>query len=159
MYGRVLPPEEMIKDPYRHARAQGFRSGLEVAVARQLKEAGVPYAYEELTIPWKLSELRKYTPDFLLPNGIIIETKGRFLTSDRKKVRLVKEQYPDLDIRLVFSNQNQTISKQSRTTYAVMAKRMGIPWAARLIPKEWLDEPKNVASIRAIKALGVKGVK
>ena len=51
----------------------------------------------------------KYKPDFVLPNGIIIETKGQFLSSDRTKHKLIAKQNPLLDIRFVFSNPNTKI--------------------------------------------------
>ena len=63
---------------------------------------------------------------------IIIETKGRFVTADRQKMLLVKEQYPDLDIRFVFSNPNSRISKKSKTTYAHGAKSMAFHMRPRL---------------------------
>ena len=32
-----------------------------------------------------------YTPDFVLPNGVIIETKGRFVAADRRKHLEIKK--------------------------------------------------------------------
>ena len=136
-----------------------MRSGLEQVVANQLKKAGISYGYENIVIPWEIAETRRYTPDFLLPNGIIIETKGRWVTADRKKLRHVREQHPDIDLSIVFSNPRERISKQSKTRYYQMAERIGIPWAKGLIPVEWLLEPKNLKSIRAIQALTTKGTK
>ena len=46
---------------------------------------------------------RTYTPDFYIPEtNIYIEAKGHLDKGDRVKMLLVKEQYPDLDIRFVF---------------------------------------------------------
>lgn len=119
----------------------------------QLKAMGIPYGYETFRIPYKPKALKHYTPDFTLPNGIIVETKGRFVTADREKLKLIKQQHPDLDIRLVFSNSRQRISKQSRTTYALWAETHGFPFADRLIPSSWIIATTNVASHRAIAAL------
>ena len=70
-----------------------------------------------------------------------IEAKGRFITSDRQKHLLIKEQHPELDIRFLFQNANNTISKTSSTTYALWAETKGFKWAnGETIPKEWLDE-------------------
>ena len=80
----------------------GYRSGLEDRVSQQLKKLSVPVKYEELKIKYEVHDFRTYTPDFELPNGIIIETKGRFVLDDRKKHLLIKKQHPDLDIRFVF---------------------------------------------------------
>lgn len=80
----------------------------------------------------------RYTADFRLPNGVIIETKGRFVTADRQKHILIKEQRPDLDIRFVFSNPNNRISKKSETTYAKWCEKHGFLYARKSIPEEWL---------------------
>ena len=118
-----------------------FRSGLEEHVADQLDQLGVAFEYETLVIKFTRPEkMHRYTPDFILPNGIIIETKGRFLTKDRQKHLLVKKQHPDLDIRFVFSNPNQKISKTSKTTYARWCNTNGFDYAKQTIPTTWLKE-------------------
>ena len=81
-----------------------------------------------------------YTPDFKLPNKIIIESKGRFVSEDRKKHLLVKQQRPDLDIRFVFSNSKAKISKGSKTSYADWCIKHGFLYADKLIPEEWINE-------------------
>lgn len=107
------------------------------------------------------SRSARYTPDFVLPNGIIIETKGRFTTEDRQKMRLIKLQYPQLDIRFVFSNANARIAKQSKTTLAKWAETYGFPWAHKDLPKEWLTEPTQAGKLETLKSLipAVKGGK
>lgn len=122
-----------------------FRSGLEERVAQQLKQEGISYEYETLKIKYvKPSQPSTYTPDFILKNNIIIETKGQFVTADRKKHRIIKEQHGDkYDIRFVFSNPNQRIGKKSKTTYAMWCDRYGFKWAKGEIPEEWLNEKKN----------------
>jgi len=117
----------------------GYRSGLEDVISQDLKLRGVAFEYETFKIKWKLVEDKTYTPDFILPNGIIVESKGRFVQSDRKKHLKVKEQYPDLDIRFVFSNSNNKISKKSKTTYAVWCEKNGFKYSDKRIPDEWLE--------------------
>ena len=52
-----------------------YRSGLEKANQDHLKAKGVEYGYESMKIPFlEPAKNRNYTPDFFLPNGIIIET-------------------------------------------------------------------------------------
>lgn len=124
----------------------GFRSGLEEVVAAQLEAANIPVMYEDKDSKIKFEEpakSRTYTPDFILPNGIIIETKGRFVTADRQKHLLVKAQHPELDIRFVFSNSRSRISKLSSTTYAMWCEKNGFEYADKLIPKEWLKEKRK----------------
>jgi len=131
----------------------GFRSGLEDVIAKELSSRGVPFRYEakEDVIQYiKPQRVSKYTPDFALPNGVIIETKGRFVTADRQKHLLIKEQHPSLDIRFLFNNPNSRISKQSKTTYAMWCEKHGFKYAkaatpaqikkgAQSVPQEWID--------------------
>lgn len=133
---------------------EGYRSGLEDLIASQLEEKGIEVSYESFSIPYTQPQKpRKYTPDFPLPNGIIIETKGRFVTADRQKHLWVKEQHPDLDIRFVFSNPNSRIGKKSTTTYAMWCSKNGFKYAKQKIPEEWLKEEPNGKSLAAIKRL------
>lgn len=141
----------------------GWRSGLEDAAGEQLDGAGVNYAYERLTLQYEQPvKARKYTPDFVfLDNGIIVETKGRFVTADRQKHLLVKAQYPDLDIRFVFSNPNSRIAKKSETTYAKWCETKGFRYAKAgnvkkgepIIPTKWLKEPPNAKALACIRRL------
>lgn len=135
------------------ARAEGYRSGLEVRACKELDARGIAYAYEPFRIPYAVpSRPAHYTPDFVLVgNGIVVETKGRWVAEDRKKAKLIREQYPDLDFRLVFSNPNARISKTSQTSYGMVATKLGIPFARERIPEEWLHEPPNEASLAIIK--------
>ncbi len=122
-------------------RKLGFRSGLEEQVHREFTQHGVAVKYEDPTRKVRYvvpARPTYYTPDFILPNGVIVETKGRFVTADRKKHKLIKEQFPNLDIRFVFSNPNQRISKTSRTTYADWCNTHGFKYAAAKRPSEWL---------------------
>ena len=116
----------------------GYRSGLEDRISKQLKALSVPVKYEEMKIEYHINETRKYTPDFELPNGIIIESKGRFVVADRKKHLLIKKQHPHLDIRFVFSNSKAKINKGSKTTYGMWCDKHGFLYADKLIPEEWI---------------------
>ena len=118
-----------------------YRSGLEVKVAKQLSEAGVVAEYEKHKIKYLVPQKEHcYTPDFKIPNGIIIETKGRFDLADRQKHLLVKQQHPNLDIRFVFTNSKTKIRKGSPTSYGDWCSKNGFLYADKLIPKEWLGE-------------------
>lgn len=116
----------------------GWRSGLEEKVAEQLRSLGIIFTYEKLQLGYIQPESsHTYTPDFVLANGIIVETKGKFELSDRKKHLLVKAQHPDLDIRFVFSNSRQKISKTSKTTYGAWCEKNGFVYADKFIPLTW----------------------
>ncbi len=119
----------------------GFRSGLELSIQNQLKYFGIIAGYETRTITFV--HHRRYVADFELPNGILIEGKGRFDIEDRKKHLLIKEQHPELDIRFVFSNSKQTLNKGSKTTYADWCRKHGFLFADKIIPAEWLKEERG----------------
>lgn len=96
-----------------------------------------------MKIRYRVDEVRKYTPDFVLPNGIIIETKGRFTAADRKKHLLIKEQHPEFDIRFVFSNSRTKLNKGAKSSYGEWCSKHGFLYADKVIPQEWLDEPSG----------------
>ena len=114
-----------------------FRSGLEERVADLLVELGVSYEYETTKLDYVIQHV--YTPDFILPNGVVLECKGYWEAEDRRKIKAVKEQNPDLDLRMVFQAPFNTISKRSKTTYAKWCESHDIPWTSfHNIPIEWL---------------------
>ena len=128
-----------------HGLKHGYRSGLEDKVSKQLQESGVSFEYETLKIQYEVNETRRYTPDFILPNGIIIETKGRFVAADRKKHLLIQQQHSHLDIRFVFSNSRAKLSKGAKSTYAEWCEKHGFLYADKEIPQEWLNETTNAS--------------
>ena len=113
-----------------------YRSGFEQTLANQLKRSGVAFEYETVKLEYR--KVATYTPDFILPNGIIIEAKGVWTVEDRTKHLLVREQHPHLDIRLVFMNAFNKIRKGSNTTYARWCEKKNILYANKQIPKQWL---------------------
>jgi hypothetical protein len=122
------------------AKAKGYRSGLEVGLAEALTHVGINGEYEQHKIKYvKPATNHTYTPDFRLPNGIFIETKGRFVAEDRKKHILIKDQHPELDIRFVFQNSKNKIRKGSNTTYADWCEKHGFQYADKTIPETWLN--------------------
>jgi hypothetical protein len=130
-----------------------YRSLLEKKVADQLDEAGVPYGYESQWVHYTVpAREAKYLPDFTINNTrILIEAKGRFGghmsdntgAKERQKMILLKEQHPELDIRIVFQNAKKPIYKGSKTTYAKWATDHGFTYSDKgLIPPAWLKDLK-----------------
>lgn len=115
-----------------------LRSGLEDKIAAQIDEAGVKYEYETLKLAYVTEH--KYTPDFVLANGVIVEGKGLFDSADRSKHLAVKKQHPALDIRFVFSRSASPLYKGSKSTYASWCEKYGFQYADKLIPEAWLAE-------------------
>ena len=132
----------------RVALKNGYRSGLEHSIALYLLTYKTTFDYESIKIEWEDLTYRTYTPDFILKNGIIIETKGRFLATDRRKHIAIKQQHPKLDIRFVFSNSKTKIGKKSKTTYAKWCELKGFKYhcvysTGKLLPDDWVKEVLN----------------
>ena len=124
-----------------NAIKHGYRSGFEHKVSGELTEAKVKFEYEVTVIPYiKPETTHTYTIDFTLPNGILVETKGRWVLEDRKKHLLIQKQHPELDIRMVFQNSKGKIRKGSKTTYADFCNKHNIIWADKSIPTSWYNE-------------------
>jgi hypothetical protein len=120
------------------ARKHGFKSGLEETISSQIQGKGIDVKYESEKIPYIIpASQHTYNPDFKLPNGIFVETKGRFVAADRKKHLLVKSQNPQLDIRFVFSNSKNKITKNSKTSYGDWCDKNGFKYADKIIPEDW----------------------
>jgi len=126
------------KQRKRSQRTSNYRSGFEAKLAHQLQRGGVSFQYESIRLEY--TKTATYTPDFILPNGIIIEAKGVWTVEDRTKHLLVREQHPHLDIRLVFMNASNKIRKGSDTTYAKWCEKKNILYANKTIPKSWLSQ-------------------
>ena len=126
------------KKRQRSQRTSNYRSGFEAKLAHQLQRGGVSFQYESIKLEY--TKTATYTPDFILPNGIIIEAKGVWTVEDRTKHLLVREQHPHLDIRLVFMNASNKIRKGSDTTYAKWCEKKNILYANKTIPKSWLSQ-------------------
>lgn len=124
----------------------GYKSGLEQLVAEQIKSFDFPLNYETKILNYIVPErAAKYTPDFVFTkkNGelMYIETKGRWTSIDRLKMKHVLASNPGIDIRMVFQAPTQKISKNSKTTYEAYAHKLGITHVGKkIIPAEWFDE-------------------
>ncbi len=121
----------------KHEKPIKFRSKLEESVADLLEGLGVSYEYESKRLPYTIQHL--YCPDFVLPNHVLLETKGYWDAADRRKILAVKKDNPYLDLRMVFQSPYNKISKKSKTTYAMWCEKHDIPWTSyHDIPLEWL---------------------
>ncbi|CDM21603.1 predicted endonuclease [Citrobacter phage CR8] len=144
--------------PKRGHSVGAYRSGLEAKNQEWLEKNGIKAEYEMYYLNYTVPESNhKYTCDFILPNGIMVETKGLFDADDRKKHMLIHEQHPELDIRFVFSSSRSKLYKGSPTTYAAWCEKNGFQYADKFIPVEWLKE-KTVSLPSGI-LIPKKGVK
>lgn len=99
----------------------GYRNKFEALCG---KAFGPEYGYETLKLTYTTTHT--YCVDFSTQDGkSIIEVKGYFPPSDRKKMLAVRKAYPDLDMEMCFQNPNAKISKTSSTTYKAWAEKNG----------------------------------
>lgn len=135
-----------------------YRSGLEEKIAAQLEGLGVPAVFEQYEVAYEIpASMHRYTPDFVLPNGIVIEGKGIFDADDRKKHQLIRAQHPGLDIRFVFTSSKAKLYKGSPTSYAAWCEKNGFLYADKFIPIEWLKEQTKEVPQGSLKKKTKKG--
>ena len=115
-----------------------YRSKFEAGVAASLQQRNLLFSYEPIVLDYVIQA--KYTPDLVLGNGIVVELKGFFSAQDRRKMLCVKEQHPELDIRMCFQNAKDKISRARKSiTYGAWATRHGFIWSSGTIPSSWYD--------------------
>ena len=147
-----MPPHKVRREAIKY----GYRSGLEHKLSEYLDSLKHKYTYESIKIEWEDLTYRTYTPDFILSNGIIVETKGRFVTADRKKHLCIQKQHPSLDIRFVFTNSRNKLSKGAKSTYGQWCIKHGFRYYDRIIPEDWLKEKGSNKHPEFIKFKGTK---
>lgn len=119
-----------------------FRSGFEKKIWENAKKARKKLTYESQESHLHYTLPRKYIPDFTLSNGVVVEAKGRFTSTDRTKMLRVKLENPNVDIRLLFQRANNRLTKSPNSlTYWQWAEKHGFPWAeGERIPLDWFKE-------------------
>ena len=117
-----------------------FRSDLEGQVADQLDKQCVKYRFEPHWIRYQIE--KKYKPDFLLPNGILIEVKGWFKFDDQRKHKLIKSQYTELDIRFVFQKINNKV-QGGMFTNKEWCEKYDFKFAESIVPNSWIHEKRK----------------
>lgn len=119
-----------------------MRSKFEKKVAAKLKRLSQPFSYEDGKYPYILRG--NYIPDFVLPNGTVIEVKGYLDYDDRRKMLAVKEANPNLKIVFLFMKPHQKMSKRQQT-HAEWAEEHGFEWIdIDKLNKKWLKQLSGV---------------
>lgn len=127
-------------NPSKNKKRNIFRSGFEERVIQELDNKGVDYGYETHMLEYSLT--KQYVPDIIFTKEdgsvVMVECKGYWDKESRKKMKVVREQNPDADIRILFQRASEKISKESKTTYGEYATKVGYVWAEGTeIPEEW----------------------
>lgn len=158
-------PANRRKEPRAAKESKGntygsYRSKYELEVATNLETQNIAFEYESVPIEYlqpvikgtcpscgscKVAQRRTYTPDFALKNAtdnvaFFIETKGLFTSENRRTMALVKQQHPEIDIRMLFMRNNK-VHKNNPKTYGDWCNEQGIKWAVgKEAPAHWLKE-------------------
>lgn len=129
---------------FRGKTKNGFRSGFEERIYNNAVGRGQKLAYEppDATLYYtKPARRTRYIPDFVLPNGVIVESKGRLTSVDRAKMLDVSKCNPEVDIRFLFQRANNRITRSPNSmTYWQWADKHGFRWSeGDVIPEEWYE--------------------
>jgi hypothetical protein len=109
-------------------------------VQLNLKNRGVAYEYEPCKLPYTVT--RNYTPDLKI-GETYIEVKGYFRQDAQRKMRNMKEQHPELDIRFLFQRANSPVQGAkkrkdgTKMTCGEWADKHNFIWAEEIIPDDW----------------------
>lgn len=137
----------------KQAVADGYRSALEASIAKDLTEKGIAFEYERTKIVYfipvrsgtcltcgeaKVGKRAKYTPDFYLcTTRVFVESKGYFTGRDRTKLTAVRDQHPEIDLRILFAADNWC-TKLHKQRYSEWASKHGFKFAVGTrIPAVW----------------------
>jgi hypothetical protein len=125
------------QEAQKHAAMCGMRSMGEVYCAANMDQLKIPYQYEAVTLTYQHAP-QKYTPDFILPNGFIVEFKGKMTAEVRKKLVSIKRSNPEKKIGIVFQKANNKLSSRPNATrYWEWAEANGYLWSEAYVPKAW----------------------
>ena len=134
-----------------------YRSKFERSIGTNLTKRGIKFLFEPFKMVYYLKkrgavcldcgskncrEKHHYTPDFVLPNGIVIEAKGHFTGPMRTKTREVIAANPDIELRMLFMR-DQWISKKKKHKYSEWCDKNGIKYAFVKVPQEWVTWNKD----------------
>lgn len=119
-----------------------LKGTFEQRVIGKLEDCGVTYEYEPHKVKYNVE--REYVPDLKI-GDIYIELKGYFRQDAQRKMKAVKAQHPDMDIRFLFQKASSTLQGAkkrkdgTKMTCAEWADRYGFDWAeGETIPEEWI---------------------
>lgn len=112
--------------------------------ATAAKVLGLEDAYETDKISYNVPHT--YTPDFvckdILDQKFYVETKGRFPSKDRQKMRRVIVCNPGIRILMVLQDPRQK-EKGLKKTAAQHCEAIGLPWCTLSVAKEFLADWKQ----------------
>ena len=116
----------MVADPARSVRTPRFANDAERECARLLDFYGVQWEYEPHTFSLAESEdgrvTEAFTPDFYLPEqDLYVEVtvmKQALVTRKNRKLRKLRERYPDVRIKLFYRRDIERLAQRFRLDFA-----------------------------------------
>lgn len=125
------------------------RSKFETNFNELCKEEGFDLGYETSVLPFTTEvQKRRYIPDWTIKSGWYIETKGRLVAADRRKMLYVKQQHPEARILVVFQRYQNKLYPGSPTTYGEWATKNDIEWCAYQDKYIWLEFIQEALGIK-----------
>ena len=120
-----------------------LKQTFEQKVMAHLNEKGVKFEFEPHSITYSVT--RDYIPDLLI-GDVYIEIKGYFRQDAQRKMKAVKKQHPNKDIRFLFQKGDSTIQGAkkrkdgTKMTCKEWAERYGFKYAeGEEIPDQWIN--------------------
>ena len=111
---------------YRGSEPPAFANQAELACARVLDYYGVPWQYEPRTFVLEEDEdgrvVEAFTPDFYLPEqNLYVEItvmKQSLVTRKNRKLRKLRERYPDVNVKLFYKRDLTRLAERYRLDLA-----------------------------------------
>jgi hypoxanthine phosphoribosyltransferase len=111
---------------YRGAAEPRFANDAELECAKVLDYHGVPWAYEPRTFVLERDEagrtVEAFTPDFYLPEqDLYVEItvmKQSLVTRKNRKLRKLRELYPDVNVKLFYKRDIERLAERFRLDLA-----------------------------------------
>ena len=105
---------------YRGSEKPQFANDAELACAKVLDYHGIPWLYEPRTFVLETDEdgrvLEAFAPDFYLPEqDLYLEItvmKQSLVTRKNRKLRKLKERYPDVNIKLFYKRDIERLAER-----------------------------------------------
>ena len=107
------------------------KSKLEDRFETLLRSLNVPFNYEVTKISYTVPESKHtYTVDWTVNDKMLLETKGYLSDhTERNKYILIKQQYPNIDLRFIFENPNKLCGGMKQT-HAEWATKHGFKYCS-----------------------------
>ena len=114
----------------------------EARVVSDLNSRSISFEYEPDKLPYTVQ--RNYIPDLRI-GEMYVEVKGYFRQKAQRKMRNVKEQHPEKDIRFLFQRLDSPVQGAkkrkdgTKMTCAEWAERHNFKYAEKEIPDDWIN--------------------